>query len=60
MVIRNSQPNILCYSVDKVISKLISQGMTHEEAEEYFDFNQLGAYVGEYTPCFIIETEEEK
>jgi len=60
IVVRNSQPNILCYSIDKVIAKLISQGMTKEEAEEYFDFNQLGAYMGAYTPCFIIEIEEGK
>jgi hypothetical protein len=27
--------------------------MSREEAEEYFEFNILGAYVGEYTPVFI-------
>ena len=27
--------------------------MTHQEALEWFEFNTLGAYVGEYTPRFI-------
>jgi hypothetical protein len=28
--------------------------MTREEAEEYMDFNVLGAYMGEGTPVFIL------
>jgi hypothetical protein len=27
--------------------------MTEEEAEEYLDFNVIGAYVGEMTPLFL-------
>ena len=27
--------------------------MTYEEAIEYFDYNILGAWMGEYTPVFI-------
>lgn len=27
-------------------------GMTEEEAEEYFDFNIIGAWLGDKTPCF--------
>jgi hypothetical protein len=27
-------------------------GMTLEEAEEFFDFNVIGAWMGEGTPCF--------
>jgi hypothetical protein len=30
-------------------------GMTHEEAIEFFDFNIAGAYVGEYTPIYMYE-----
>jgi hypothetical protein len=29
--------------------------MTSEEAEEYFEFNVQGAYVGENTPAFLIK-----
>ena len=28
--------------------------MTYDEAVEYMDFNVTGAYVGEYTPAFIM------
>ena len=43
----------VCYDVDKVIDKLKSDGMTEEEAWEYYEFNQLGSYVGDKSPCFI-------
>jgi len=29
-------------------------GMTEEDAEEYFEFNVAGAYVGETTPAFAV------
>jgi hypothetical protein len=47
-----SEP-ILCYDRQAVLEKLMEDGMTHEEAEEYFSFNQIGAWVGETTPCFL-------
>lgn len=34
-------------------------GMTQEEAEEYMDFNVLGAYVGPATPIFVFPRTEE-
>ena len=27
--------------------------MSHEEAVEYFEFNIVGAWIGDDTPCFI-------
>lgn len=48
----NSHP-ILCYNKRMVLEKLERSGMTSEEAEEYFYFNQIGAWVGETTPCFL-------
>ena len=50
---RFGQPIILSYDLDKIIKKLMKQGMSYEEAIEYWEYNQLGASVGEYTPCFI-------
>ena len=41
------------YDRDKCMEILESQGMTPEEAQEYFYFNTQGAYVGEQTPIFI-------
>jgi hypothetical protein len=43
----------LVYDVDKMIETLISQGMDRDEAIEYYEFNIVGAYVGELTPIFV-------
>lgn len=43
------------YSADQIIGGLINQGMTQEEAIEFFDFNIAGAFVGEYTPIYMYE-----
>ena len=40
------------YSNAKCIDKLVKEGMSLEEAEEYFEFNVAGAYVGERTPIW--------
>lgn len=45
--------HFVVYDRDKVLEKLTSDGMSHEEAEEFFEFNIVGAYVGESTPAFI-------
>lgn len=50
---RFGQPPIIAYDFDKVILKLMDYGMTYEEAIEYWDYNQIGAYMGESTPCFV-------
>lgn len=41
----------LIYSSSRCIEILCEQ-MNHEEAVEFFNFNVLGAYVGELTPIF--------
>jgi len=44
----------LVYSRSKCIDVLIKRdGMTFEEAVEYFDFNVEGAYMGEKTPIWV-------
>ena len=44
---------IVAYDYDKVIARHMEDGMTYEEAIEYFHFNQIGAWVGDGTPCFV-------
>ncbi len=44
---------VLCYSMDKLVARHMADGMTREEAEEFITFNQLGAWLGEGTPCFL-------
>jgi len=42
------------YSVDSILETLTERdGMSVDEAKEYFYFNIDGAYVGEYTPIYI-------
>lgn len=42
----------LIYSVDKCIDILIEDGLTEEDAIEYFEYNVRGAYVGKQTPIW--------
>jgi hypothetical protein len=42
----------LIYSVDKILTNLVGDGMDVDDAIEYFEFNIRGAYVGEQTPIW--------
>jgi len=45
---------ILVYDVSKMFQILMDRdGMTSEEALEYFEYNIQGAYVGEDTPIYV-------
>jgi regulator of replication initiation timing len=44
---------VAAYDYDACVRIFMSQGMTHDEAEEWMEINVLGAYVGELTPIFI-------
>lgn len=44
---------IAIYSYKKTIKILMKQGMSREEAIEYFDYNIAGAFVGDQTPVFL-------
>jgi hypothetical protein len=43
---------VVVYDRDKILEQLRKE-LTPEEAVEYFEFNILGAYVGEKTPIFL-------
>jgi len=43
---------VVAYDIDKII-EILMRDMTEDEAVEYFEFNILGAYVGEKTPVYI-------
>ena len=43
---------VVAYDTNKII-EILSREMTEDEAVEYFEFNILGAYMGERTPVFI-------
>ena len=49
-----SKPSLLVYSQTKIIETLrFRDGMTEEEAIEFFDFNIAGAWMGEGTPIIV-------
>jgi hypothetical protein len=50
---RYGQEPIIAYSYEKVIEKLVTEGMAHDEAVEWFEFNMIGAWIGNKTYCFI-------
>tara|TARA_R100000808_G_C2118799_1_gene130628 strand:- start:401 stop:688 length:288 start_codon:yes stop_codon:yes gene_type:complete len=54
---RFGMDQIIVYDKEKIIKRHMDDGMTHEEAIEYFEFNQLGAWVGDRTPAFITTTD---
>ena len=38
---------------DEVRIDILAESMDYEEAVEYFEYNVIGAYVGEQTPIFL-------
>ena len=45
---------IVAYSVDKIIDIMVERdGMTYEEAFEFYEYNIIGSWMGENTPIFI-------
>lgn len=51
---RQFNKDLVVYDEDKCIKILMERdGMTDEEAIEFFEFNVVGAYVGEHTPVFV-------
>ena len=44
--------DVAVYDYAKCI-KILAKEMSQEDAEEYFEFNVIGAYMGEHTPVFI-------
>ena len=43
---------VVCYDRTRVID-ILAREMAREEAEEFFEFNTIGAWVGDATPVFI-------
>jgi len=49
---------VVAYDVEKILEIMIERdGMTYEEAMEFFDFNIQGAWMGDFTPIYITKLE---
>jgi hypothetical protein len=46
---------VACYDVEIILKVHMDAGMTAEDAWDFFEFNQLGSYVGEGTPVFFFK-----
>ena len=51
---RQCNKSIAVYDYERCIELLVADGLTFDEAFEHFNFNVAGAYVGEYTPIFLL------
>jgi len=49
---------VAIYNQDLVMDILKARGMDEEGALEYFNFNIIGAYVGERTPIFLTNVND--
>ena len=50
---------VVAYSVSKIIDIMIERdGMTYEEALEFYEYNIVGSWMGENTPVFITTNED--
>lgn len=45
--------DVLVYDAEQICENLMKDGMTHEGAREYIEFNIEGAYVGDGTPVLV-------
>lgn len=51
---RCSQPILVVYDIARCIEILMARdGMSYDDAFEFFEFNTLGAWMGEMTPLFV-------
>ena len=51
---RCGQKDVAVYSIPRAVNLLVARdGMSIEEADEYLEFNSLGAWVGDETPLWL-------
>jgi len=52
---RCGMESIVIYDREKVIAKLMDDdGYSHDEALDFYQYNQLGAWLGAKTPGFVV------
>lgn len=57
VVTKVDQAPFIVYNYDKVINKLMKNGMSYHEAVDFHEFNQACAWVGNSTPAFLHKLE---
>ena len=53
-VVWDGESTRVVYKTEGILKILMDRdGMTYDEASEFFDFNVAGAYMGVYTPLYL-------
>jgi hypothetical protein len=53
-VVHQFNKTTVCYNIQKVIAMIMKHNnVTEDEAVEYFEYNVIGAWVGDHTPSFL-------
>jgi hypothetical protein len=58
VTVNHHHPMVVVYDYRKCVEILVSQGLPHDDAQEYLSFNSLAAYVGEHGPLYMELTHE--
>lgn len=54
VMMRFGQGPVALYDYDRCIAIFMKEGSSEEEAVEHFEFNVMGAWVGDGTPAFMM------
>ena len=58
---RNNTDSMIVYDYDKMVKVLVTRDdMSYEEAEEYIEFNIVGAWIGDTTPIIVTKKNIEE
>lgn len=60
VVVGNGQEPAVLYDEQKVLAAMVADGMSEEDAQEWFEFNTIGSWVGDATPRFLIRPQEDE
>jgi hypothetical protein len=56
---RRFNDEVVVYDYDQCVEILVKRdGMSHDDAIEWMEYNVLGSYLGEQTPIFVSPSEE--
>ena len=50
---------VAVYDIQRMIEVLVNEGMEHDDAVEFLEYNVVSAYLGEKTPLYVNFVTEE-
>jgi len=55
---RFNEGPVALYDRDRILSILVEEGMSYEDAVEHFEYNIIGGWIGEKTPMVAVLFKE--